>query len=307
MEAAAGLHLHVLDPSAARSQYDVLFRNLGLISVDGVGRLRGQPLAQGGGQFGLQAAGIDPRPDAPQNVEPVGVWLFENAGLPLQDGFIVERNPEGGWVAVDPITEESRRRDPNNRERLVLDVTGGADHAGVGPVGGLPGLVAHYRDRRCAWTVVRRQKHATGICSQAEGGKVVAGYIFGGFCFRCDGLDADVHAVVSGLEGRQLFEVRRGPLEVTIQIVRKEVEIAAIVHESAIHAAVVQVADAVQTCRIGDRERFQQNRVYQGEYGGVRSDPERDGEDDRGGEARRPPKLAQRKFEIVHRSCRVWT
>jgi hypothetical protein len=87
-----------------------------------------------------------------------------------------------------------------------------------------------------------------------------------------------------------------------IQIVRKEVEIAIVVHKAAIHAAVVEVSNAVQTCGIGDRERLKQNRVNQREYGGVGSDAERDGEDYGGGEAGRLPKLAQRKFEIVHSS-----
>jgi len=46
VQAAAGRHLHVLDSSAAWSQYDVLFRNLHLISICRVSRLRSQPLAQ---------------------------------------------------------------------------------------------------------------------------------------------------------------------------------------------------------------------------------------------------------------------
>ncbi len=93
-----------------------------------------------------------------------------------------------------------------------------------------------------------------------------------------------------------------------IEVVGEEVEVAVVVDEAAIDAAVVEVADAVQARGIGDGQRFQQNRVNQGEDGGVRSDAERDGENDCGSEAGRFAELAQREFQIVHRAASgVWT
>ena len=58
----------------------------------------------------------------------------------------------------------------------------------------------------------------------------------------------------------------------TIEIVGDEIEVAVVVHETAIDAAVVEVADAVQGCGIGDRERLQQDGVDEGKDGDVGSD-----------------------------------
>jgi len=107
---------------------------------------------------------------------------------------------------------------------------------------------------------------------------------------------------VSGLEGGQLLKLRRGVLKVTIQIVREQIEIAVGVDEAAVYATVILVANAVQTCRISDRQRFQQNCVDQREDGGVRPNPQSDGKNHRGRKPRRLPKLPQRKSDILH----VW-
>jgi len=132
----------------------VLFRNLHLISICRVSRLRSQPLAQRVRQFGLQVAGINARLDSTENVEPVRVWLLQNARLPLQVGFIVKWNPERGRIAGDSITEKARRRDPNNRNCLVLDVSGRADQTGIGAMSCLPSLKAEHRHRRSSGHII---------------------------------------------------------------------------------------------------------------------------------------------------------
>ena len=215
-------------------------------------------------------------------------------------GLDVQRNPERGRIAVDAIAEEAGRCDSDNREGLVLDVERRADDAGIGGVVDLPGLIAEYRDRGCAGLVVGGKERAAGIGSEAERREIVSGDVFGGFCLCRSWSGADVDAVVAGLEGGELFELGRGVLEVAVEIVGEDVEIAIVVDVAAVHAAVVEVANAVQGRGIGDRERLQQNRVDQGEDGDVGSDAEGDGEDHGGGEAGGLPELAEGKFEIVH-------
>ena len=87
--AAAGFLLQVLHSSACWSDDDVLFGNLGLRSIEGVGGLGGEPLAQGIGDFGVQASGSDARFDATENVEPIGIGLLEDAGLAFDHGLHV--------------------------------------------------------------------------------------------------------------------------------------------------------------------------------------------------------------------------
>src|SRR5580704_8330924 len=126
MKAAAGFLLQVLDSCSSRRQLYVLLRNLRITSVNGVGRLASEPLAQIAGQFRLQAAGIDSGLDPAQNVEPVCVRLRQDAGLAFDDRLVVERNPESRRVAVDAVAEKSGRRDADNRDGVVLDIKRGA-------------------------------------------------------------------------------------------------------------------------------------------------------------------------------------
>ena len=125
--------------------------------------MRSQPLAQRIRQFGLQAARIDAGLDPAQNVEPVGVRLLQNAGLAFQVWLIVKWIPEGGRISGDSITEKTRRRDPNNRKWLVLEVNRRVDHAGIGTVGCLPSLKTEHRHGRGAGHIIGRQKRAPGI------------------------------------------------------------------------------------------------------------------------------------------------
>src|ERR1700733_4091794 len=206
MKTAARFLLKVLHSAAAGSHDHVLLGNLGIVSVDGVCPLCRQPLAKDVRQLGLQAAGIHSGLHASQNVEPVRVRLLEDAGLSFENWFDVQGNPEGWWIAVDAVPEKSGRSDADDCDRLVLDVKRGADDAGVSRMGGLPGFITKNRYRGSA------------------------------------GPGANVHHVLSRLEGGQLFELGRGLAEVAIEIVGEEIEVAVVVHEAAIHTAVVDVS-----------------------------------------------------------------
>ena len=85
-----------------------------------------------------------------------------------------------------------------------------------------------------------------------------------------------------------------------VEIVGEKIEVAIVVDEASVDAAVVEVADAVQACRICDRKRLQEDRVDQREDRCVRADAEGDREDNRSGEAGGLGELAEGKFDIGH-------
>lgn len=105
----------------------------------------------------------------------------------------------------------------------------------------------------------------------------------------------------AGLEGGQLFEFWRLGFEAFEERVREH---APAVLRSALDAAVVAVADAVETFRVGDRERAQHDRVDQCEDCGRAADSERERQDGRGREDGRETELTDRVTDgadrVVH-------
>ena len=99
----------------------MLLGDFRVVSVERVGRLRSQPLAKAGSDFRLQAGDIHSRLEPAQHIEPVGLGLFQKGGL-VQDGMVVQRNPQAGRTTVDAVTEKSRRRNANDGDGLVLNV-----------------------------------------------------------------------------------------------------------------------------------------------------------------------------------------
>ena len=89
-----------------------------------------------------------------------------------------------------------------------------------------------------------------------------------------------------------MFELGRGLLEVTIQIVGEEVEVTVVVDEAAVDAAVVEVPNTIESGWIGHWERLQQNRVNQSEYGSVGTDAKSQRDDGDGCQGWATPELA---------------
>ena len=157
----------------------------------------------------------------------------------------------------------------------------------------MPSLITEYRNWGSAGLVVGRKERAAGKGSEAERREIVSGDVLGGFCF-CGSLSgADVDAVVPGLESGQLFELGRRVLKMAVEVVGEEIKISIVVFVAAVHAAIVQVANAVQGRGVNDGEGLQKDRVDQSEDGDVGSDAEGDGEDYGGGEARGLSELAE--------------
>ena len=160
-------------------------------------------------------------------------------------------------------------------------------------MGGLPGGIAENCDRCGSGDVIGGLEHASGVGSDAEGGEVISGNIFGAFRLGHAVADANVHPVLAGLESGELLEFGCVVLYFAVEIVGEEIEVAVIVDKAAIDAAVVEVADPVEGGRIRYGQGAQQDRVNQGEDRGVRPNAEGDREDDRGSEAGRIGKLTE--------------
>src|SRR5271170_6371178 len=84
-----------------------------------------------------------------------------------------------------------------------------------------------------------------------------------------------------------------------IKVVREEVEVAVIVLECVVVAAIVLVSDAIEARWIGHREGAQQNALNQSKDRGVRADAEGQGEYCREGEAGRVAQLSQGIADVL--------
>src|SRR5437762_13987030 len=163
--------------------------------------------------------------------------------------------------------------------------------------------MADHDDGRRRRRVIVCGEDASAEGPDAEGREVVAGDVFRPERARGDvhAGPADADAEAAGLEGGQLFELGSFGFEAFEERVREH---APAILRSALDAAVVAVADAVEAFRVGDRERAQHDRVDQGEDRGRAADTERKRQDGRGSEDRRETELTDRVTDgadwIVH-------
>src|SRR5271168_1499837 len=84
-----------------------------------------------------------------------------------------------------------------------------------------------------------------------------------------------------------------------IKIVREEVEVAVVVLECVVVAAIVLVSNAIEARWVGHRQRAQQNAVDQSKDRRVRTDAEGQREDRREREAGRVAELAQSIADVL--------
>src|SRR5262249_34310770 len=136
--------------------------------------------------------------------------------------------------------------------------------------------------------------------ADAEGREVVASDVFRPERARGDvhAGPADADAEAAGLEGGQSFELGRFGFEAFEERVRGH---RPAILRSALDAAVVAVADAVEPFRVGNRERPQHDRVDQCEDRGRAADTERQRQDGRGSEDGRETELTDRVTDGANR------
>ena len=206
-----------------------------------------------------------------------------SSGIAIDDGFLLEGNPDVGRIAAQRLAEESGWRDADNGEGMTLDIQRGAEHGGVAAVGGLPGAMTEDGHRGRGGRVVIGGEDAAGEGTYPQGGEIVSGDVFGAQRAggRFDAFATDRGAPVAGLEGGKLFEFRGLGLQALEQVVGEH---APSVLRTAFDAAVVAFADAVEAGGVGDREGAEHYGVDEGEDGGGAADAEGEGENGGGGE-----------------------
>src|SRR5207249_6236840 len=206
-------------------------------------------------------------------------------------------------IVAERIAEEARRRHAGDRERVAFDDERLADERLIAAVDRFPRVMADHDDGQRRRRVIVCGENASAEGANAEGREVVAGDVFRSERARGDvhAGPADADAEAAGLEGGQLFELGRFGVEAFEERVREH---APPILRSALDAAVVAVADAVEAFRVGDRERAQHDRVDQCEDRGRAADTERERQDGRGSEDGRETQLTDRVTDgadrVVH-------
>ena len=164
--------------------------------------------------------------------------------------------------------------------------------------------MADHDDGRRRRRVVVCGEDASAEGADAEGREVVAGDVL-----RPERARRDVHAGPAHAERGSRRPGRRSScsnsgvfgFEAFEERIREH---APAILRSALDAAVVAVADAVEAFRVGDRERAQHDRVDQREDRGRAADAERERQDGRGREDGRETELTDRVTDgadrVVH-------
>src|SRR6185437_3003467 len=182
---------------------------------------------------------------ATNNAQPRGDRLMQQRGLARKRDVLLQREPDVRRIALQHFAEESRWRHANDREGVPLDDKCRAHNGRVAAIGGLPGAMTEYRDRRCGRRVVFRSEDATAESADTQRRKVVAGDIFRAERAGCGfhTLAANAHPPPPGLEGSELLEFGHFLGEALYQRIGEH---APFVLGTALDAAVVASADAVK-------------------------------------------------------------
>src|SRR5665213_1099411 len=119
---------------------------------------------------------------------------------------------------------------------------------------------------------------------------------------------ANTPGPLAGLCSCELFEFRRGVLQVLIEVEGEDGEVAGsrrVFRKSAFDTALAGVADTIELSRIGDGQRAHEDTVYQREDGGIGAYPQSQRDDGGDGKTRRlaqlPHRVAKVEPEVVHR------
>src|ERR1700691_4707480 len=200
--------------------------------------------------------------------------VMEEGVCSREGGLLIKRNPEIRRVAAQGLPEEAGRRDADDREGMSTEDEARADDFRIRAVFLLPGAIANHCNRRRRCLVVRGLEGASGEGAKAKGVEVVAADEFApqrlGDAIALAAASADWSA--SSLKRGELFELRRVLLHELIEGIREH---APVILWAALDAAVLPVADAVETGRIHHGQRLEHYGVDKRKDGGRGSDAER--------------------------------
>jgi hypothetical protein len=177
-----------------------------------------------------------------------------------QHGLLMQRYPQVGRIAAQRLARKCWRPDAYDGDRTTIHNEHRAHHAGIRSVLLLPGAIAHHRRRRCAVLVVGGHKRSPCRRADAEGRKVIPAYILAmqrfGEAIGLRAAHAQHHA--ARLKCGQLLELRSVLFDLLIEGIGEH---APVVLRSALNAAVVTRADAIEAARIVHRQGLQHDRV----------------------------------------------
>ena len=181
----------------------------------------------------------------------------------------LDRDPKDRH-AFHPVTVESRRHDSHHSYRLTVERKSASDHRWIAAILLLPCRIAHHCNGSCSVSVILHGESATGIGTDAEHGKIVSRNIL--CALRLSRLIAasapDSFETTSRLKGGEFSKSGCVVAESLVFVVGEE---RPVILQSAIHAAILVVANAVKFTRLRHRQGFQQYGMYQREDCGGRA------------------------------------
>ena len=84
----------------------------------------------------------------------MGLFTVKDGAVAMHERFSIERHPEIGRRVGHTIAKEAAWTDPDDGERLSLNVDRGSDDRGISGVVALPGIVAEHDRWRSGGSVV---------------------------------------------------------------------------------------------------------------------------------------------------------
>ena len=295
LQAPSVRFLHDGDPRSRRDDTDDLLGE----SADHVGPPVGgipgivlEPMPQHSREARPHSVDGGAGPQPADHPEPRGDGLAQQAPFAVDQGLLLQRDPQIGRVALQSLAEESGGCDADHGQGMAVHDERRARDRGVGRVDRLPDAMAQDRHRRGGRVVVFGGEETSAEGAHAERREVAAGDVLGpkragrGF----DALAADAQPAAPRLERGNLLELGRFRLEPFVQ---GEGEHPPSLLRSPFHAAVVAFAHAVEPVRIGDGQRAEHHGVDQREDRGGAADSQGQGQDGRRREHGRLPKLSE--------------
>jgi hypothetical protein len=269
-------------------------------------------------QRGLRLLERHARLHPAEHVDPPAAPVVDVVPVRRDLRFHHQRYANARGVA-DVEAVESRLRDADDRERIILQRDAAADDRRIGCETVLPVVVAENRDRAVAThLVVVRRDDAADRRSDPEHRKVSTGHHFARHALALP-VDADVHRGGAAREqAREYLRRRRGVLD-RLRNARErttagqigEVVAEVLVHRERQHVAagiapemIPRAVEQHELLGILDRQRPQQHFVDQRENGGIGADPQGDGqqrdEREQGRAAEAAPRVPEIPREMTH-------
>ena len=99
---------------------------------------------------------------------------MQQAALSYDHGFLLDRNPNIGWIAFQGFSKKARGRNPDHREWMAFDDQRGPDDGRIGAISDLPGAMADHQRWWSARPVILRSQHPSVERSDAQSGEIMA-------------------------------------------------------------------------------------------------------------------------------------